>query len=64
MELNITLSKLDYTPAQLEKIATHAIMRDFNLLDDSENYLLRLTHSKLSKISQMIRAIRAISKQG
>ena len=62
MELNITLSKLEYTPSQLKEISEKAILKGFNLCDDSEKYLLVLTHFNLSKISQMIRIIKAIEK--
>ena len=65
MELKINLSKLDYTPAQIEKIATHSIMRGFSVLDSGQYNLLQITapNDKLTTLSKAIRMIRAIKKQ-
>ncbi|MES2409547.1 MAG: hypothetical protein V4509_04605 [Patescibacteria group bacterium] len=64
MELNITLNYVDYDFTVRQRVTMTAIRLGFSVLDSGDKQFVRysLSGSNLSKISQVIRRIKACKK--
>lgn len=65
MELNITLNYVDYDCVVRARVSITAIRLGFSVLDSGQGQFVRYSISggNLSKISQLIRRIKATKKQ-